>query len=346
MLSDFGLTMAATAALCNVLLELTRKRIVSLHSVIPVVFCYRVVTGTFMAIIVTVLVQTHSTIVHPFVDQGQLFGASFLHLSPIQTFIGYIFVLTLMLACASWLNLRAYQLSQISTVAPMLAFTPAFQVFVNWKGFGELPTTQKLIGILLVVIGAFAIHADLLSTGWMEPFKALVRERGSRYMLGVSLIFALTNAIEKRVVLMSGPFTEALAYAIGSICLFGALTYFLHYDPRKVVRQSAWLLVLIGVFDSVLQVSQFWAQQLLPGAVAVSIKRAGLILIVFFGWLIFKERDVAQKLLGCGVMVIGVSEIYLPVSVTQAAILAAVGLLVLIPLAIGLRGARPAVAVE
>ncbi|HEY0797777.1 MAG TPA: EamA family transporter, partial [Candidatus Baltobacteraceae bacterium] len=109
----------------------------------------------------------------------------------------------------------------------------------------------------------------------------------------------------------------------------------------KVIRESPWLVLWIAAFDCIVQVSQFWAQQLLPGAVAVSIKRAGLILVVFFGWLIFKERDVAQKLLGCGVMLIGISEIYLPVSVTQAALLAACGLLVLIPLAIRFRGTHP-----
>src|ERR1700676_2291600 len=153
-------------------------------------------------------------------DSGQLLGANFLPLSPLATFIAYIAILTSILGYSTWLNLRALQLSPISTVVPMLSFTPAFLILTGWIGFGELPTPQKLIGIVLIVAGAFTIHVDLLSEGLLAPLQAIFRERGSRYMLGVALIFSITNPIEKRIVLMSGPFTEALAYAFGSVILF------------------------------------------------------------------------------------------------------------------------------
>lgn len=338
-LSSFGLTMATIASVSNVCNELTRKRTVAAHHVVPVTLCYRTITLFFMIVIVYLLARNGMP--PKIVDSGQLFGASFLHLSPIATFAAYIAILTCMLGYSTWLNLRALQLSPISTVAPMLAFTPAFLILTGWIGFGELPTTQKLIGIVLIVAGAFAIHVDVLSQGPLAPLQALFRERGSRYMLGVSLIFAVTNPIEKRIVFMSGPFTEALAYAAGSVFLFWFLSLALGQSPRAVIRDVPWFILLIAIFDVIVQISQFAAQSALPVAVAVSIKRSGIILMVFFGWLLFKETGVRRKLLGCGIMIIGIVEIYLPMTMTEAVTLALVGLAVLLPIAIAGRNSSP-----
>jgi len=342
-LSSFGLTMATIASVGNVCNELTRKVAVAKHNVMAVTLSYRIVTCLFMTIVVVVLARYGFP--PKIVDSGQLFGATFLHLSPTATFVAYIAILTSMLGYSTWLNLRALQLSPISTVVPMLSFTPAFLILTGWIGFGELPTPQKLIGIVLIVAGAFAIHVDLLSEGPLAPLQAIFRERGSRYMLGVALIFAVTNPIEKRIVLMSGPFTEALAYAIGSVFLFSLLCFAFRQSPRPVIRDVPGFILLIAVFDTIVQISQFAAQSALPVAVAVSIKRSGIILIVLFGWLLFKESNVRQKLLGCGIMVIGICEIYLSMGLNESVVLALVGLAILLPIAILLRNPRPPLSV-
>ena len=46
-------------------------------------------------------------------------------------------------------------------------------------------------------------------------------------------------------------------------------------------------------------------------AYMISVKRTSLIFSVLYGWLVFKEEHIRERLLGCMVMVIGVALITL-----------------------------------
>jgi drug/metabolite transporter (DMT)-like permease len=52
--------------------------------------------------------------------------------------------------------------------------------------------------------------------------------------------------------------------------------------------------------------------------VAVSIKRAGIILSVLAGWLFFREREITDKVIAASVMFCGVLILYLPLTVAQS----------------------------
>jgi len=53
------------------------------------------------------------------------------------------------------LYVKAIRISQISLVVPLLSFTPAFLVAVSFIILGELPSLIGLLGIVLVVGGAY-----------------------------------------------------------------------------------------------------------------------------------------------------------------------------------------------
>ena len=56
--------------------------------------------------------------------------------------------------------------------------------------------------------------------------------------------------------------------------------------------------------------------------ITVSIKRAGIVLSVFSGWLFFHERDITDQVIAATVMFCGVLILYLPLSATQTAAMA------------------------
>jgi drug/metabolite transporter (DMT)-like permease len=64
----------------------------------------------------------------------------------------------------------------------------------------------------------------------------------------------------------------------------------------------------------------------LPVVITMCIKRAGIVLTVLAGWLIFRERDVTDRLIGSSAMVGGIVLFYLPFQFSQA--LALTGLMV------------------
>jgi drug/metabolite transporter (DMT)-like permease len=333
--SEFGLAMATIASLGNVVGELLRKQIMLRQNATAVTFAYRALSTVFALITLVVVVRTGTAL--KIVDGGTFFGAPFLSWSPGATFAGYIVVLVAILGYASWAHLKAFQLSAISTTVPLLSFTPVFTIFTGWIGFGEVPSWTKVLGIVLIVAGTFAIHIDVLSSGWLEPLKAVVVDAGSRYMLAVALLYAVAGPIEKRVVLMTGPFAEALAYAFGTAALFLVMSVAFRVDPLKPFRQEPWTVFWLSVSDIVVLITQYVAAALMPVVVGISLKRAGTIVIVALGWFYFKERGISRKLLGSAIMVVGVLLIYFAVTFTQALVSTVIGLAILVPLAIRAR---------
>jgi drug/metabolite transporter (DMT)-like permease len=333
--SEFGLFMATVASLGNVFGEVLRKQIMFRQNATAASFAYRSLSTVF-ALIVVIVLATRGTAVK-IVDGGAFFGVPFWHWPPSATFTAYIAVLTAILGYASWAHMKAFQLSALSTTVPLLSFTPVFTIFTGWIGFGEIPSWTKILGIVLVVAGTFAIHIDVLSEGWLEPLRAVARDPGSRYMLAVALLYAVAGPVEKRIVLMSGPFTEALAYAFGTAALFLAMSLAFRVDPLRPFREEPWTVLWLSVSDIVVLITQYVAAALMPVVVGISLKRAGTIAIVALGWFFFKERGIARKLLGSAIMVVGALIIYLPITLFEAFAVTAVGLGVLVPLAIRAR---------
>jgi drug/metabolite transporter (DMT)-like permease len=56
----------------------------------------------------------------------------------------------------------------------------------------------------------------------------------------------------------------------------------------------------------------------IPVVITVSIKRAGIVLSVFAGWLFFRERQITDQVIAASVMFCGVLILYLKVTPAQA----------------------------
>jgi uncharacterized membrane protein YdcZ (DUF606 family) len=177
---------------------------------------------------------------------------------------------------------------------------------------GELPTYPKLIGVIMIVIGSLAMHRKLFALGWAEPFKALIRERGSRYMMIVACIFSLTNPLDKQLVSMSHAFTLAALKGIIYVIFFGSLTLYKRLDWKRVWSSAPKWIVITGALESLVLLLQFTSHNYIDG------------------WLIFKERDIQDKVMASCVMVTGALMFYVPMSINQAAMLAAAAIVAMI----------------
>jgi EamA domain-containing membrane protein RarD len=56
----------------------------------------------------------------------------------------------------------------------------------------------------------------------------------------------------------------------------------------------------------------------IPVVITVSIKRAGIVLSVFAGWLFFREREITDQVIAATVMFCGVLILYLKVTPVEA----------------------------
>lgn len=319
-LAPVGLVMAATMSVTNVFTDVARKHALQDRELLPATFWIRTAVALLFGIVLSWRIVWGAHIVIR--DGGPLFGIAALHLSPVATFMIYLVLDVIMISAVMWLYFRALQISPMSMCVPFLSFTPVFLIPTGFLILGQVPSPLKAVGVMLIVIGSLVMHRKLFAEGWLAPVKAVINEKGSRYMLLVSLIFAITNPIDAKLVLMSDVFTEAFAYGVGLSISFWIMTRFKGGDFAAASRDNWKWISLAGLFDAVSLLFQLASYTYIAVVITVSIKRAGIILAVLSGWLFFREREITDKVIAASVMFCGVLVLYLPVNATQAIVIA------------------------
>ncbi len=315
-LSPAGLLLASAMSVINVLTDVARKRALNKRELIPATFWMRVAVAVIFVVVLLVQVLRGAAVTIR--DGGPLFGIERLHWSPLPTFLIYLTLDVGLITCVMWLYFRALQVSPLSLCVPFLSFTPVFLIPTGFLVLGELPPPVKLLGVLLIVIGSLAMHRRLFAVSWMAPVRAIVQEKGSRYMLTVSFLFSITNPLDKKLVLMSDVFTESVAYGLGLVLAFFLMGKMQRADFAAAIRQNVKWVALAGLFDAVSLLFQLASYAYIAVVISVSIKRAGIILAVLAGWLFFREREITDKVIAASVMFCGVLILYLPLTVGQS----------------------------
>jgi drug/metabolite transporter (DMT)-like permease len=83
------------------------------------------------------------------------------------------------------------------------------------------------------------------------------------------------------------------------------------------LRENVFWTSAAGIMDGISLLLQFASYHYIDVVISVSIKRAGIVLAVLFGWLFFRERGIPDKVIASSVMLVGVLMIYLPVTNLQ-----------------------------
>lgn len=317
--------MAGATSISNVVKDVGAKKVLDRHEVIASTFWIRLFAAAVFvgALLVRALMGTMPAVR----DGGPLFGVEAWQLGPIPTWLTYLSFEVVLVACSTILFFRAIQVSPISLCMPYISFTPVFLIATGYLILGELPAVQKLTGVALIFIGSIVMHRQLVAAGWLEPIKAVWKERGCLYMLLVGFINSITNPIDKKLVGMTDAFTQACAFGVGMVVFFGFLAFVRRANTRQVLRAVPGWTLLAGTLEAVALLFQLSSHYYIDVVITISVKRAGIILTVLLGWLVFKERDIGDKLIAASVMLVGVLIIYLPLSLGQGLIVAAAALL-------------------
>ena len=209
-------------------------------------------------------------------------------------------------AVTALLYIKAIKVSDLSLTVPLVALTPLFMLLTSPLIVGEYPKLFDYIGIFLIVTGSYLLNIKDKSQGYLAPFKALVKEPGPKLMLIVAFLWSITSNFDKIGVKNSSPI-------FWIFCIFGTMSILLlpillHKTPnpsRKILKQLP-MLATMGFFNAIGVLCQMQALTLTLVVQVIAIKRTSVLMGVLFGHFIFKEKDIKQRLLGAGIMVLGV----------------------------------------
>lgn len=313
MFSAIGLFLASATSVVNVLMDVCRKKAVVQNDLFAAAFWIRLFSLAVFTL--AFLWHLHFAGWPRFLNDTDSPLAPYVNSLPATaTFVLYVLADSALVAISVLLYFRALQVSDLSLCIPFLSFTPAMLVLTGAVFLREMPAPEKLVGVGLVVLGSVMMNRSAFCRGLIGPAKALMQQKGNLYMLGAASILSITNPLDKKLVLMSDAFTQAFAYGLTLWIFLSIIAAWHRPSWTAPIRSAPWWLVLAGIFDGSDVLLQFASHKYIAVVITIALKRAGVILAILAGWLIFREKHIGERLIASGVMLCGVLIIYLPVS--------------------------------
>ena len=204
------------------------------------------------------------------------------------------------------LYIRAIKVSPLSLALPFLSLTPIFLIVTSYVILGEKPDKFGFIGIILVIIGAYLLNVHTISQGFLAPFKAIAKEKGSVLMIIVAFIFSIGACLGKIAVQHSSPeFFSVIYIFLLSLFLFIIISFkSKHFLSKSISRPIPF--IFIGLLIAIMIITHLKAINLIEVSYMVSVKRLSILFGVLYGVMFFKETNIKEKFLGATVMVSGI----------------------------------------
>ncbi len=204
------------------------------------------------------------------------------------------------------LYMKAIKLSDLSVTVPLVTFTPLFLLITSPVIIGEFPEPLGLLGVVLIVMGAYMLNIKEQKQGWAAPFRALLKEAGPRLMLLVAFLWSITANIDRIGVEETSPMFWSVSVMMMMTLLLTPIVIWKTGNPFVHLHGNYRALIPIGVFHGLTILNQMTAISMAMVAYVIAIKRMSTVLSVIWGTLILKEKGITERLTGVIIMIAGV----------------------------------------
>lgn len=237
-------------------------------------------------------------VIIPFIDWKLSFRAIVL-----AYFVSIIFVV------ADFYRARAYRHMDISSAAPLYNLIPAVVAFLSFFFLGETVTFKQMIGILILVAGAYVLEVDHNTHSLIDPIKKILKSKYIHIILFVLFLLGVGALFEKYVIdNFLSPFQFlvlfflflTLNYFIIDLFKGGFKTIFHNFKEAKIDAFFSgffWVLEILFYFLSL---------QLQMVSLVMPIKRLHSVFTTIGGGTIFKDKGLYLKAGASMIMFLGV----------------------------------------
>lgn len=207
---------------------------------------------------------------------------------------------------------RAIKIADLSLTVPLVTLTPLFLLVTSPLIVQEWPTGLDAIGVILLVIGSYILNLKSNEGFTLAPLRTMALNPGSRMMIGVAFLWSITSNFDKIGTLNSSSLFWGTSLfstiALGMVPFVFRRAY--QRGLRLVVmelRSQFQFIGLAGCFQAVGITLQLIALTMAPVSQVVAVKRMSAIISVGFGFFLFGEKGIQERLLGAAIMVSGVA---------------------------------------
>jgi uncharacterized membrane protein len=210
-------------------------------------------------------------------------------------------------AAAHLASTEALKLEDVSLVIPLLTFSPVFTLLVAIIFLDETPSTRGLIGVGLVLVGAYWLNQSR-GTSWLNSIRSLALKPGILLILFAGLLWAITPVLEKIAIQHSYPENPRLVAFMVETILAVLLTFpVLRHDRAFLgnLRLHRRDLLMAGLIAGSAPILGYTAISLGPVGYVTTLFKFSSVITVLWSALFLKEHDWRKRLPASSLMVVG-----------------------------------------
>jgi drug/metabolite transporter (DMT)-like permease len=189
------------------------------------------------------------------------------------------------------------------------AYKAIFSLIPGVVLLGEVPGAMGLLGMGLIVGGSYFIVDKRVSEPGRNVFVRFFTERGVQLRFAAMALAATEAVFLKRAVLASGPLLTFACWAVMGLVVAAvvvpvALRGGMVGEWRRAAG-SVGTYVWLGVTTGLMQLCTIVVLAGFQVGYALALFQTSTLISVFLGWRVFREGNIAERLVGSGVMVAG-----------------------------------------
>ena len=205
---------------------------------------------------------------------------------------------------------RAIKISEISAISPISAFNPVFTAVISFIFLHEVISGKSVFGILLICFGAYLLELSKAENDLLGPIKSLTTNPGVRLSLAAYFLWAITPVFEKTAILHTFPKVPPFVSLVGlSFTTVAFILMAIKKSKKSLpeIRNLLPIFLIVGVLGGLGQALAMVAFSLGELGLTTAVFKLSMIFTVVLGWILLKEQNVKDRLLGSFVMLLGVA---------------------------------------
>lgn len=223
--------------------------------------------------------------------------------------LGLFWVTSICGAVSFLLIAKALRHMELSSAVPFFVLGPLFTFIVAYFILGETVNFIQLIGVLLILIGAYAL--EIKGHDFLSPFKEFNKSKYLHYMFWSAIIYGFSSTFDRTLMTVYDiePFAYIpLMHFLIAVNMIALLSFF--HDGYKDIelgfQRAGWWILLVALITVSYRLSQITAISMAAVGLVVSIKRLSILFTIFLGGRLYHEHNLGKKLIWSFVMIMGV----------------------------------------
>lgn len=196
---------------------------------------------------------------------------------------------------------RSMREGELSSVTPILALVPAFNVITSFFLIHEVPSIAGIFGIAAIIIGVYLL---LKKKG-----EHITKSRPELWMLITTIGIAIGSTLDKISISASTPVFYSFMNTLGASIVFIILMriYGEHGEIKRMGGKIFWQFMIVGVFQAISYTASMFAFAHGPTSYVLAIRGGGYVIAAIWGLIVLKENFSIRKQFAFSCFIIGVA---------------------------------------